>query len=432
MKKTFNDYRREEDGSEAFGDFTFGKPKPVEGGTGGAGSAGDKPTPKPGDADYVAPVTPPTPEVVTGPTAVEIATDTAKFNDLSAKDVATLTDVEKKELADLKVKYEIKEVDEEGKEITADEKKKIEETNKRVKEITAKAEYDRTLAEIKFLADNTTREPNIYEEVDKITGEPIEITDSELKPGTVEWVAKREEIKAEKAIEAFEVKLSQEYPLAYQFLLHQQAGGSPESFFSQNNEDYRAIALTKEDKATQELVYRKALALKGNTQQQVDGLVKIAKDSSRLFEESSLELSILQKRQEAEAVNRKAQAEQAKQQEIAVTQTFFKTLETVIEKGVTGVVIPKAERQAFGDFVTSRVWIRNGQVIYYRPVDIKNLENELAPEYFAFKKGDLKSVVERKAASLNAEGKRKQVRLSLVPRTAGAPVAGQKVPMNQI
>lgn len=426
MKKLFNEYRREEDGSDAFGDFMLGKPKPITNTDGNSGGTGGTPPVPP------TPAPTPTPDPVTPPTAEQIEQDTNRYNDLNAKDPATLSEVEKKELSDIKAKYDIKEVDESGKEITADEKKKIEETEKRIKEITAKPEGDRTLSEIKFLQENVQKEPNLYEEVDRITGEPVVISDETLQPGTVEWIAKREETIKEKAIESFEKQLARELPLAYQFLLHQQAGGSPETFFSGNNEDYRAIALTKEDKATQELVYRKALALKGNTQEQIDGLVKIAKDSSKLFEQSSLELGILQKRQEQEAANRKAQADQAKQQEIAVTQNFYTTLDNILEKGVTGVVIPKTERQAFGDFVASKVFVRNGQVIYYKPIDLKNLETELAAEYFAFKKGDLKGVVERKANSLNAENKRKAIKISLVPRTSGAQPTGTKVAMKDV
>lgn len=425
MKKLFNEYRREGqegDGSSAFGDMVFGKSKTGtgaagsgDGGTGGGAASGG------GQGTGVA-----------APTQEQIDTDTKTYEALITKGETNLDEAEKKTLADLRGKYDFKEVDEEGKEITPEAKKAEEERQKKIKDIQTKPEGQRTLEEVKFLNDNVQKEKTIYEQVDELTGAPIVVDYGESDPSSPEGVVKREEAIRDQAIDSFEKQLQAEYPIAYQFLLHSQAGGSPESFFTVNSDDWSKVAITKEDKAAQETLYRKALALRGTPQEQIDLFVTTAKDKGKLFEWSSNELAELQRKQTNESKVREEQVKQAKIQEKAVVDNFYSNINKQLEKGITGVNIPVAERKAFTEFFTNNTFVREGQLVFFKALNPAELEQELAAAYFSFKKTNLSDIAERKAKSIIAGNKRAVVRHKLVPRASGAAATTTKVAMKDI
>lgn len=436
MVKLIRDFRREDgEGSSAYdGDwFSKGKSNPSGGdgsgtgdGGGGAGNGG-------GNAVAAGAASAGAAGAANTPTEEQIKADTDLYDSLVAKGEANLTPEEKAKLAEIQTKYSITKTDAEGNPISDEELKKITETANRIKAIQAKPEAQRTLEEVKFLKDNTTQEPSLYEQVDQLTGAPVVVDYGDVNPLSPEGVVKREAAIREQAINNYEELLKQELPLAYQFLLHQQAGGSPETFFSMNQDDYLSINLTKEDKATQESTYRKLLHVKGIDQEQVDVLVKAAKDSGKLFELSEKELNAAKARQKAEEVNREATVKQQRIAEAKLQEQFSAQVTNAITKGIAGVTIPATDRKAFEDYFLGNMYIRQGQLIMYKPVKLEELNEELASAYFRYKKGDLKALVERRAGTLNVEQKQKSIKVRLVPRAAdGSSTKLTKVPMSQV
>jgi len=367
----------------------------------------------------------------TPPDAATIEADQTLMESLVAKDEATLTAEEKTQLEALKAKYVVEELKEDGTPLTAEEKAAKATVAKRIADITAKPEGQRTVEEVKFLQENTKKAVSVYEEVDELSGVSIDVDYGTDAPTSPQGILKREEAIRAQAQTAQLGEIKESYPLAYQFLLHLQAGGNPENFLNTNTDDYQSIVLVKEDKATQENIYRKALAIKGNTEEQIDALVQIAKDKNKLYDQSKVELEKLQRQQVIEEKQREVVAKQKKQADEQASTTFYTTLNTMLEKGVNGVLIPKEDRKAFSTFLTENTFVRDGKLIYYKELDPKNLGEEVAANYFKFKKGDLSKVIQRKAASIVANEKREAIKIKLVPRTSQNTVP-KLVPMSQI
>lgn len=401
----------------AFDNFGTPVAKPAEGGA-GAGTG----TQAPAASSTAAP---------TAPDPAQVEKDQAAYDALSTKDEASLTAEEKAQLAELRGKYDFQELDADGKPITAEDKKKAEETKKRVEEILKKPEGQRTVEEVKFLDDNTPKEVNIYEEVDKLSGLSLDVDYGDTTPNTPEWIAKREEAIRDVAIKAYDAELKAKYPLGYQFLLHQQAGGDAEAFFSKNPQSFKDVVLSKDDKSTQESIYRRALALKGLGTEQIDISVQAAKDKGKLFDFAQSELTVLQRNQAAEEAKLEATKVANEKKDKELSQGFFTQLDSFLNKGVSGLVIPKEERAEFADFLTKNTFVQDGKLIYYKELDVKSLEEEVAANYFKFKKGDLTKLVERKAQSANTDKLRKAIKTKLVPKTSANAVP-KFVPMKDV
>jgi len=372
----------------------------------------------------VAPVPPVVPFVITPgvaavpPTAEQIAADETRLEELTSKE-ESLTEVEKTELANIQSKYDLKTVREDGTEYTPEELKKIEDDIKKVDLIRAKPEDQRTIAEIKFLNDNSIEAiTDLYSQVDELTGNDLGIDYGDLKANTPEWVARREETIADRAMENYDKQLKNDFPLAYQLLLHQQAGGKVEDFLKVNTQDYTSVVLSREDKGTQEMIYRQALAVRGNTQEQVDALIQVAKDKGKLFENSEAELKKLQAGQKSEMAQNEQRIRAAKAVETQVIQNFSTSFNGMLDKGFAGIKVPQAQKAGFNDFIGSQVFVRDGKLIQYKELDSKDLENEIAAQYFKFMKGDLTKVVERRANSIVANQLKNRVKQKLVPKSS--------------
>lgn len=186
------------------------------------------------------------------PTAETIKVETTELNTLLEKDEVTLTDVEKTRLADLKVKYDVVETDEDGKPLTDEAKKAIKATNDRLKAISTKPENQRTAEETQFLKDNTPApKKSLYEQVDELNGIALEVDYQGKDPLSPEGVIIREEAIANAAVEDYDAQLKEKFPRAYKFLTHLQAGGKEEDFFNIANNDFSQVNLSKTDVAGQ-------------------------------------------------------------------------------------------------------------------------------------------------------------------------------------
>lgn len=368
------------------------------------------------------------------PTAETIKVETTELNTLLEKDEATLTDVEKTRLADLKVKYDVVETDEDGKPLTDEAKKAIKATNDRLKAISTKPENQRTAEETQFLKDNTPApKKSLYEQVDELNGIALEVDYQGKDPLSPEGVIIREEAIANAAVEDYDAQLKEKFPRAYKFLTHLQAGGKEEDFFNIANNDFSQVNLSKTDVAGQEAVYRQALAIKGISPEQIDTLVTTAKDKGKLFDQSKIELEALQAKQKADEAKLETQKEQAIAAEEKTVKGFLGALEQSIAKGINGIQIPKADVQAFTRFMASNVYYENGQMIRVTRLDPATLMEELAAGYFRFKKGDLSKVVANKASNQRAEEVRKKITYKITPKGSNHQEGTEKImPLGQI
>lgn len=368
------------------------------------------------------------------PKAAEAAVAEAEQKELTSlleKDETALSADEKTKLNTLKEKYEVEELDDEGKPLSKEKKEELQKVTKRLSEIKAKPEAQRTLEEAKFLEDNTEKQVSVYEKVDELSGKPVEVDYKDVDPTTPEGILLREEAIREQATTSYDDELKDKHPIAYQLMLHEQAGGKVEDFFKTQADDFSSITITKTDVATQESVYRKALALKGNTPDAIDILVTAAKDKGKLLDLSKSELEALQKKQEETENQRAATARANKQKEVALTNTFFTNVDKMLQGKIQGISIPKGEHKAFTDFVAGNVILDNGRLLYARVLDPNNLMEELAANYFRYKKGDLSKIVETKAKDLNTQKIKGRITYKITPKS-GATQTKHFVPLGEL
>jgi hypothetical protein len=349
-----------------------------------------------------------------------LAAEQAKLETLLAKDVASLTAEEKTSLEALKLKFNVEELNEDGTPVTKEQKDAIVATQAKLAAILAKKEEDRTQEEIDFLNENTEEELSLYDQVDEIIGKKVEIDYGTIDPKSAQGIAKREEYIRDQAAREYDEEIKQEFPIAYNLMLHLKAGGDVRSFLDEGgDEDYQAVSITKGDVKAQEAFYRKALRLKGNDADEVDALVTYAKDKGKLFERSTAELEALQAKQDKDNEQKQLAIKQAEQRDVKLSSAFWSAVDTSLTSGIKGVNIPKTDHKEFREFIKNSIFNQNGKLVFLREINGNNLQDELAASYFRFKKGDLATIAQRKAATLKAqEIKNKVFKYKITPKNS--------------
>lgn len=362
------------------------------------------------------------------------ALEQKEFDDLSAKDAATLTPEEKTKFTTLQAKYEKQYLDDKGNALTPDQIKVAKETEAKFNAILAKPEDQWTEDEKKFVNEN--QDPGetkpLYELVDEIRGTSYEIDYGDIDPASPDGIALREEEVASQGAREFEATLKEKYPRAYQFFMHQSNGGKEEDFFKPENTDFKSLTISKDDKASQEKALRLVLAAKGNAPAIIDALITATKDSGTIYELAKSELEALQ----AVQTEREKQAEERNRQVVAKQQSdyaqFGNTLDTLIEKGFEGSLIPVKERQAFRKFFTDQIDYQNGVFFSVNRLNLAELSKAVKVAYFNFKGGDLKGLAERTAKTQQAIKFKKQIVTKTVPKGNGNAGGKHYVPIGDL
>lgn len=361
-----------------------------------------------------------------------------EFETLSAKDAAALTAEEKVRFDALSAKYEVQELDEEGKPLSPEAKAKFVEVKTKVDAILAKPEDKRTPEEIKYLTDNTEEDKSstksVWEQVDEMTGRPVEV-DYEAEgikdPTSPEGVALREEVIREQTIAEYEQVMKEKAPRAYELMIHLAQGGKEEDFFAPENEDFSRITVKKDDLAGAERVYRKALVLKGNAPDEIDALVQTAKDNSKLYDKAKAELEALQQGQAERTTRNEQRIRALEKKKVEDMDKMGTTLETKIKSGFGGIQVPILERQKFlAQLGSSITYDGRGNFLLVKEVKAENIDNVLKTEYFGFKNGDLKTVADNLAKTKNAIKIKNSFKTKVVPKSQGERKVA--VPLSQI
>lgn len=362
-------------------------------------------------------------------------TEVKEFEALEAKG-DQLSAEERVKLEAYKAKYDRVPVGSDGKQLTAEQVLAFKEIETKVNAIIAKPEAERTPDEVKYLLDNTEEETptkSIYEQVDELRGEKLEVNYGEVKPESPEGILLREQTLEQRAALNVEKWIQHNHPRAYEFLAHLANGGKEEEFYKPENKDYLSVKLEKDNKVEQERILRAALELKGNSSEIIEAVVLAVKDGSKLFETATKELETLQQlqKQRQEAVVKATTAKQQKEQERL--SFIVDELETKVSKGFAGIVIPTLEQPKFARYVADRINydVSTDKYSMTKELDPKQLEKELQSAYFEFKGGDLKALVERKAETQNTRKIKGAVKYQAVVKTS-AGGEKQRVPMSQL
>ena len=256
--------------------------------------------------------------------------------------------------------------------------------------------------------DDPPGDANFWESVDKLRGTPLEVKfpdDPDFDPLSPEAALMREKAAADEAIVRFETHLQKTDPRGYAYLLHRQAGGSDDDFFKEKTFSLPEYESFKDDADVQVRVYKSALVSKGLAEEQAQMLVDKAVKDGKIFELADAEY----KRAESDharvldEINQKQT--QANARYTKAVNEINATLQTTVEKG-DGMkwIIPDTEKPAFLSYLRDMVEYdkTTEKFLIVQTVSKEDLARQVEAAYLLYKKGDLSSIIQRKASSLTA------------------------------
>lgn len=256
--------------------------------------------------------------------------------------------------------------------------------------------------------DDAAPETSIWEDVDKLRGEAIDVEWGDIpeeERDTPRGILAREKAVEARAIQNYERWIMQSDPRGYEYLLHRQAGGTDEDFFARKTIDLPDYELFKTSVDLQTKVLTDDLRNKGVPEKQVKMLVDAAVKDKELFDLSDKAYKDKQARdtQSIEKLNKQLEAENQYYQR-AVT-GLTKAITEQISSADMSIVIPEAQRPVFDAFVRQHIEYneQTKQFMFVQNIDPKVLPRQLEALYLQFKKGNLGELIRREAQTSNTK-----------------------------
>ena len=241
-----------------------------------------------------------------------------------------------------------------------------------------------------------------WQDVNKLHGQEIVVEYPEgVDPLAPEGVYHREKAIMAKSVNDFEAHLKATDPRGYAYLLHRQAGGDDESFFSKKTFSLPNYDEFKDNIELQTRLYRQSLVSKGLPEDSVQVLIDKAIKDNKIFDYSDAAYKAAEKEyadelKDIEATNERNRAEYTKSVNLLSQQLN----EKIVEGKGLNLIIPDTEKQPFTSFVKEHIEIDNGRFVIVQPIG-DNLDRQLEALYLLYKKGDLKSLIKREAQTTN-------------------------------
>lgn len=260
-------------------------------------------------------------------------------------------------------------------------------------------------------SDGGVEDPSaFFEEVEKITGQGVEVDYGDVDPLTPQGIAIREKAVREAALEGFLEEIETKYPTAYKALQHAYNGGDIADLFkSVTSRDYSKVELNESDSDLAKEILKEYYQSKGiKNDKRIQKLLETAEDSEEgLVAEAKSALEEL-KAEQAELTDKTLKEQQAKAEEQKKKDRLTVTaIDEVLETGKLGTfkLTGRAEIQEFRKFALSglRRTADGKGYEFATPIDSSNLEKLLQYQYFQFKKGDLSKLIQIKASTENVQ-----------------------------
>ncbi len=251
-----------------------------------------------------------------------------------------------------------------------------------------------------------------YEQVEKITGQEVEVDYGEIDPLTPQGVAIREQALKQSVLDGFLEEIETKFPVAYKALQHAYNGGDVSDLFKvATSRDYSKVEIGEKDTALATEILKEFYRSKGvKNENRILRMIESDEDSDiGLVGEAKNALEELKADQESktnellENQQREA-AERQKRDKLMVT-----AIDEVLESGkLAGFKIPsRQEATEFKKFLVQNIRrLPEGKYEFSTPIETGNLEKILQYQYFQFKKGDLDKLITMKASTKTAENLR--------------------------
>lgn len=240
-----------------------------------------------------------------------------------------------------------------------------------------------------------------FEEVDKITGLPVEVDFGEVDPLTPEGIALRDKAVRETAIDSFLTEIEETKPQLWRAMQHAYNNGDIAELFKEiaATRDYSKVTLGEEDEALATEIAKEYYKSKGiKNEARINKLIETAQESEEgivgeakpMLEEMKAEQA--EKQQKVAEEQKKVAAESKKKEALLVG-----AIDEVLEKGLlSNFKLPVKEGKAFRDFIHSSVSKKDGEYAFSMKVEPTNLEKQLQYLFFQFRKGNIQDLVQMK------------------------------------
>lgn len=248
-----------------------------------------------------------------------------------------------------------------------------------------------------------------WEDVDKLTGDPVEIDWTKQKDAEGNLIAAdspqgaaiRQKAVEERAVERYEAYLMEVDPRGYQYLLHRQAGGVDEDFFGRKTPTLPDYETFKESIDLQTAFYTRILMGKGVPEKQVKMIVDDAVKNKEIFALADKEYKATESAETAETRRLQNELERSQKDFNASVTILDRLINTEVASPKLKVVIPEAKRIGFASFVKSLVTYdeKTRQFAIVQPISKEALPRQLESLYLLHVNGDLGEVVKREAAT---------------------------------
>jgi hypothetical protein len=272
--------------------------------------------------------------------------------------------------------------------------------------------------------DGSENPDDFWADVNKYHGVELKVELPEnVDPLSPEGVYHREKQLMQKAVDSFEDNIKKADPRGYAYLLHRQAGGSDEEFFSKKSFSLPEYETFKTDADTQSRVYKASLIEKGLDAETAQVVLDKAIKDGKLFELSDAAYKAAEKahQDELNAIEKKQQEGQERYNR--TINTFNQALTTTITEGKDlQLVIPDAEKPDFLNFLREQVEYdpNTGKLMFVQAIDDKKMARQVEALYVLFKEGNLKNIIKREVQQERRKGLRRAVDKSKEQRSGGA------------
>lgn len=225
----------------------------------------------------------------------------------------------------------------------------------------------------------------------------------DVDPLSVEGFRIREELLEARAVKEFDDGLRAKDPRAYAYFLHRENGGSDEEFFQVKSFVLPTLESIEESVDLQRTVYAEALKAKGNSDKQVQVLLKAAVDGGELKDEAKAAWTEINARDKELANSTARQHETNTKRQKADMENFSSMIGQVIKEGKDfNFTVPEADKARFEASFKQNLYYDNGDFYIMKVITRDNLPKLMETELFGFVEGKLGSMIEKQATSLSA------------------------------
>ena len=269
---------------------------------------------------------------------------------------------------------------------------------------------------------DSSDDASFWDEVDTLRGETLDVDFGDVDPETPEGALIYEKAVRLDEMAKFEGWLGDAYPRALAYLTHITNGGKEEDFFKTAGEPTTlpTEAELEADVEKQKDIVVKNLKAKGNTEKQIERIIKGSIIDDDLEEMAKAALQEESNRQAAaiKAVQDKSAADNAVRDKQIKELTGY--VNQVISTGrLDNIIIPEKDRIPFAQAVNSSIRFENGKFYAVTEVNPENATEVFKEKFFSYKKGNLTDLIDKAARTANTSRLKKTITENKKPLGGG-------------